>query len=91
MTADGGAVPETLDCPFCAEPIRPQAIVCRHCRRDVGIPMPLLLAQRAQAREIEALRCEVVELRAELLAARLAPGEPLGQLGAPPPPGLLTA
>lgn len=81
MTADGSASPDTVDCPYCAEPIKPQAIVCRHCRRDVGIPMPLLLAQRQQARDIEALRCELIEVRAELLAAQARGSAPAAQDG----------
>jgi hypothetical protein len=27
-------------CPFCAEWIRPEAIVCKHCGRDVAPPKP---------------------------------------------------
>ncbi len=26
-------------CPFCAEPIRREAVVCKHCRRDLA-PTP---------------------------------------------------
>lgn len=65
MSADGAAPTGVLDCPFCAEPVRDTAVVCPHCTRDLAIPKPLLLRQREQALEIEALRAELLELRAE--------------------------
>jgi hypothetical protein len=97
MSADGADAPETLDCPFCLEPIRPNALVCRHCGRDVAIPMPLLLAQRAQAGLIEALQRDLAALRAELASRPTtgaapdpapAPAGPLPPVGAPSRPPL---
>lgn len=66
MSADGGVPASELSCPFCAEPIRAGAVVCRHCRRDISIPLPLMLAQRDQKAEIERLREQVAELSAAL-------------------------
>ena len=35
------APPQTRPCPFCAEDIKPAAIVCKHCGRDVpALPDP---------------------------------------------------
>lgn len=32
---------ETKSCPFCAEEVLAEAIVCKHCRRDIGAgPLP---------------------------------------------------
>jgi hypothetical protein len=84
MSADGGDAPTQLDCPWCAEPISSRALVCRQCRRDVALPMPILLAQRTQAREVEALRREVLDLRAELAMLGTAPAARTGPGTAPP-------
>lgn len=83
MSTEGADAPAQIDCPWCAEPISTRAIVCRHCGRDVALPMPILVAQRAQAREIAALRAEVEELRADLAQAR--PEPPVPAEAAPPP------
>lgn len=64
MSADGVVRPDDITCPFCCEAIRPAATVCRHCRRDLSIPMPLLMTQREQRDEIVRLRTELAELRA---------------------------
>lgn len=37
MIRDGRmtAIPDAVTCPFCAEPIKPQAMKCKHCGSDV--------------------------------------------------------
>jgi len=58
------------DCPFCAQPVIPSALVCSSCSRDVTIPETLiaerddLLRKRAQASD------ELAQARAELEALR---------------------
>jgi len=58
------------DCPFCAQPLVPQALVCSSCARDVTIPDTLiaerndLVRKRAQAAE------ELAQAKAELEALR---------------------
>lgn len=78
MSAESGGVEEGVLCPFCAEPIKRHAIVCRHCHRDLTIPMPLLLAQREQQRAIEGLRQDLLDLRSELMTLRVSQSDARG-------------
>jgi hypothetical protein len=58
------------DCPFCAQPVVPHALVCGSCSRDITIPESLiaerddLLRKRASAAE------ELAQAKAELEALR---------------------
>ena len=31
-----------MECPFCAEEVKDEALVCKHCSRDLKIPKPLI-------------------------------------------------
>jgi len=48
-----------MECPFCAETIKEEAIVCKHCWRDLRVVRPLLL-------EIERLVAELDRLGRDL-------------------------
>jgi hypothetical protein len=53
--------PQTLrNCPFCAEMIQPDALVCRFCQRDLPPPTPV-------RRAILPLRDQIVQARWILL------------------------
>jgi hypothetical protein len=62
-----------MECPFCAEEVKDEALVCKHCSRDLKIPKPLIEENQELIATIGELQLELSRLKAEL-ARRRAPG-----------------
>ncbi len=60
---------DTVACPYCAEPVKSEAVVCKHCGRDIGATLAerRQLAARAKADMIEKQRASYAEANREKL------------------------
>lgn len=57
-------------CPFCAQPLAPQAVVCGACARDVIVPGHLVAERDDLLQKCTEARAELQAARAELAALR---------------------
>lgn len=60
----------TANCPFCAQPVAPQALVCSSCARDVTIPESLIAERDDLIRKRAIARDELDRAKAELETLR---------------------
>lgn len=58
------------DCPFCAQPNVPHALVCSSCGRDIAIPDSLIAERDDLIRKRETAREELAHAKAELETLR---------------------
>jgi len=57
-------------CPFCMQPLAPQALVCGSCARDVVVPGRLLAERDDLLGKCAEARAELEQARADLTALR---------------------
>ncbi|MBV9565536.1 MAG: hypothetical protein JOY90_34555 [Bradyrhizobium sp.] len=55
-----------MECPFCAETIKDEAIACKHCSRDLRVVRPMLLEIQNIASELERLNHELERVKVRL-------------------------
>lgn len=55
-----------MECPFCAETVKDEATVCKHCSRDLRLVRPVVLEVQEIAAELDKLRRELDHVNARL-------------------------
>jgi hypothetical protein len=59
-----------MECPFCAESVKEEAVACKHCSRDLRIARPVMLEVRAIVSELDLLQRQLDRLKVRLARAR---------------------
>jgi hypothetical protein len=55
-----------MECPFCAETIKEEALVCRHCSRDLRIVRPVVIEVQQLVTELDKLQFELDRINTKL-------------------------
>ena len=55
-----------MECPFCAETIKDEAVVCKHCSRDLRVVRPVIIEIEKIVIELDALQRELDQTNARI-------------------------
>jgi len=55
-----------MECPFCAETIKEEALVCSHCSRDLRIVRPVVIEVQQLVTELDQLQLELDRINTQL-------------------------
>jgi len=55
-----------MDCPFCAETVKDEALVCKHCGRDLRVVRPAVIRIQQLIYELDGLQRELDRVRARV-------------------------
>jgi hypothetical protein len=55
-----------MECPFCAETIKEEAVVCRHCSRDLRIVRPVVIEVQQLVTELDQLQFDLDRINTQL-------------------------
>ena len=59
-----------MECPFCAEPVKAEAVACKHCSRDLRLVRPVMQEVRTIVAELDHLQRQLDRVNIKLARAR---------------------